>query len=36
MDVMMEVVAIGGVFLANNRREHHEIALYEVGPEAEG
>jgi len=36
MDVMMEVPAIPGVFLANNRRDHHEIALFEVGPEAEG
>jgi hypothetical protein len=22
------------VFLANNRRDHHEIALLEIGPEA--
>jgi len=36
MDVMMEVPAIRGVFLANNRRDHHEIALFEVGPEAAG
>jgi len=36
MDVMMEVAAIPAVFLANNRRDHHEIALFEVGPEAEG
>jgi catechol 2,3-dioxygenase len=36
MDVMMEVPAIGGLFLANNRRDHHEIALFEVGPEAAG
>jgi catechol 2,3-dioxygenase len=36
MDVMMEVAAIGGVFLANNRRDHHEIALFELGQEAEG
>jgi catechol 2,3-dioxygenase len=36
MDVMKDVPAIRGVFLANNRRDHHEIALFEVGPEAEG
>jgi catechol 2,3-dioxygenase len=36
MDVMMEIPAIRGVFLANNRRDHHEIALFEVGPEAAG
>jgi catechol 2,3-dioxygenase len=36
MDVMMEIPAIPAVFLANNRRDHHEIALIQVGPEAEG
>ncbi len=36
MDVMMDVPNIPGVFLANNRRDHHEIALFEVGSEAEG
>jgi catechol 2,3-dioxygenase len=36
MDVMMELPAIGGLFLANNRRDHHEIALFEVGPDAAG
>jgi catechol 2,3-dioxygenase len=36
MDVMMEIPAIPGCFLANNRRDHHEIALFEVGPEADG
>jgi catechol 2,3-dioxygenase len=36
MDVMMEIPAIPGIFLANNRRDHHEIALFEVGPEADG
>jgi catechol 2,3-dioxygenase len=36
MDVMMEIPAIPAVFLANNRRDHHEIALFEVGPAAEG
>lgn len=35
MDVMMEIPAIPAVFLANNRRDHHEIALFQVGPEAE-
>jgi len=36
MDVMMDLPAIRGLFLANNRRDHHELALFEVGPEAEG
>ncbi len=36
MDVMMELPAIGGLFLANNRRDHHEIALFEVGADAAG
>jgi catechol 2,3-dioxygenase len=36
MDVMMEISAIPAVFLANNRRDHHEIALFEVGPAADG
>jgi catechol 2,3-dioxygenase len=36
MDVMMESAALRGVFLANNRRDHHELALIEVGSEAEG
>jgi catechol 2,3-dioxygenase len=36
MDVMMEIPAIPGCFLANNRRDHHEIALFEVGAEADG
>jgi len=36
MDVMMDVPEFRGVFLANNRRDHHEIALFEVGPEAAG
>jgi catechol 2,3-dioxygenase len=35
MDVMKEVPALPAVFLANNRRDHHEIALIEVGPTAE-
>ena len=32
----MEVAAIRGVLRANNRRDHHEITLFEVGSEAEG
>jgi catechol 2,3-dioxygenase len=36
MDVMMESSTLRGVFLANNRRDHHELALIEVGPQAEG
>jgi catechol 2,3-dioxygenase len=36
MDVMMEIPALPGVFLATNRRDHHEIALFEVGSDAEG
>jgi catechol 2,3-dioxygenase len=36
MDVMMEIPAIPGVFLATDRRDHHEIALFEVGAAAEG
>jgi catechol 2,3-dioxygenase len=35
MDVMMELPAIPALFLANNRRDHHEIALIEIGPQAE-
>ena len=35
MDVMMEFPE-RAVFLANNRRDHHEIALFAVGPEADG
>lgn len=34
MDVMNESPQIGIVFFANNRRDHHEIALLEVGPQA--
>lgn len=36
MDIMMEAPQIRGVFLANNRRDHHELALIEIGPQAEG
>lgn len=34
LDVMREVPQIKMVFLASNRRDHHEIALAEVGPRA--
>ena len=33
---MMDVPAIRPVFLANNRRDHHEIPQFEVGLVAEG
>jgi catechol 2,3-dioxygenase len=35
MDVMMDLPEIPGTFLANGRRDHHEIALFEIGPDAE-
>jgi len=35
MDVMKESLEIGMVFLANNRRDHHEVALLQIGPQAE-
>lgn len=35
MDVMKESPQIGIVFLANNRRDHHEIALMQIGPQAQ-
>jgi len=35
MDVMKESPEIGMVFLANNRRDHHEVALLQIGPQAE-
>ncbi len=35
MDVMNHSPEIGILFLANNRRDHHELALLEVGPNAE-
>ena len=34
MDVMSEIPMPRILFLANNRRDHHEIALLEVGPQA--
>jgi catechol 2,3-dioxygenase len=36
MDVMGEIPELNIAFLANNRRDHHELGLLEVGPEAEG
>ena len=36
MEVMMDLPPLRATFLANDRRDHHEIALFEVGPEAEG
>ena len=35
MQVMKDVSEIRAVFLANNGRDHHELALFEVGPNAE-
>src|SRR5713226_6035555 len=35
MDVMKESPEIGMLFLASNGRDHHEIALLEIGPQAE-
>lgn len=35
MDVMNHSPEIGILFLANNRRDHHELALLQVGPNAE-
>ena len=34
MDVMSEISMPRILFLANNRRDHHEIGLLEVGPQA--
>lgn len=34
MDVMSEIAMPRILFLANNRRDHHEIGLLEVGPQA--
>ena len=36
LDVMKELPQVKMVFLASNRRDHHEIGLMEVGEEAEG
>ena len=35
MQVMKNVPEIGAVFLANHARDHHEIALFQVGADAE-
>ena len=35
MQIMKDVPEIPGVFLANHGRDHHELALFEVGAEAE-
>ncbi len=35
MQVMQGVPEIGAVFLANHARDHHEIALFQIGPNAE-
>jgi len=34
MQVMKDVPQIGACFLANNGRDHHEVALFQVGPQA--
>ena len=34
LDVMKELPEVKMLFLASNRRDHHEIALVEVGPQA--
>lgn len=34
LDVMKDLPEVKMVFLASNRRDHHEIALAEVGPQA--
>jgi catechol 2,3-dioxygenase len=36
MEVMKEISQPSIVFLANNRRDHHEVGLLEVGPQAAG
>ena len=35
MQVMKDTPEIRGVFLANHTRDHHEIALFQIGPDAE-
>ena len=35
MQVMKDTPEIKGVFLANHTRDHHEIALFQIGPDAE-
>jgi catechol 2,3-dioxygenase len=36
MQVMKDVPQIGAVFLSFNGQDHHEVALFQVGPQAEG
>ena len=35
MQVMKDTPEIGAVFLSNHTRDHHEIALFQIGPDAE-
>jgi len=35
MQVMKAVPEIGAVFLSFNGQDHHEVALFQVGPQAE-
>ena len=35
MQVMKDVPQIGAVFLSFNGQDHHEVALFQVGPQAE-
>jgi catechol 2,3-dioxygenase len=35
MQVMKQVPEIGAVFLSFNGRDHHEVALFQIGPQAE-
>ncbi len=35
MDVMNHSPEIGILFLSNNRRDHHELALLQIGPQAQ-
>ena len=35
MQIMKDVPEIRAVFLANNGRDHHELALFEIGSQAE-
>jgi len=36
MQVMKDVSQINAVFLSFNGQDHHEVALFQVGPQAEG
>jgi catechol 2,3-dioxygenase len=36
MQVMKDVPQINAVFLSFNGQDHHEVALFQVGPQAEG